>query len=104
MVKPPPNRRNLVFNRTEIVTDRMLELTQKEKLAIEERKNGPKDEVKKVSWRDAVASKRFEHALINGISQYVATDVEEARQDAEKPLHVIEGSLIFIAFSFEGIE
>jgi 5-methyltetrahydrofolate--homocysteine methyltransferase len=39
-------------------------------------------------------TKRLEHALINGISQYVDSDVEEARQKAERPLHIIEGPLM----------
>merc|ERR1712176_1527520 len=41
-----------------------------------------------------VVTKRLEHSLINGISQYIDKDVEEARQQAEKPLHIIEGPLM----------
>merc|ERR1712176_1582731 len=41
-----------------------------------------------------VVTKRLEHSLINGISQYIDEDVEEARQQAEKPLHIIEGPLM----------
>merc|ERR1711966_488950 len=55
---------------------------------------GPKVAKKKTSWRTLEVMKRLEHALINGISQYIDEDVEEARKKAEKPLHVIEGPLM----------
>mmetsp|Transcript_5899 Transcript_5899/g.12269 ORF Transcript_5899/g.12269 Transcript_5899/m.12269 type:complete len:185 (+) Transcript_5899:2-556(+) len=86
---------NLVFNKTPDATDVMLELTKKEKERLEALKNGGGAmEVKQTSWRDLDVTKRLEHALINGISQYVDQDVEEARQQAEKPLHIIEGPLM----------
>jgi 5-methyltetrahydrofolate--homocysteine methyltransferase len=86
---------NLVFNRTPDATDVMLELTKREKDRLEALKNGGGvSEVKQTSWRDLDVTKRLEHALINGISQYVDQDVEEARQKAEKPLHIIEGPLM----------
>merc|ERR1712157_338494 len=86
---------NLVFNRTADATDVMLECTRKEKDLIEMRKKGGfAAEVKEVSWRDGTATKRLEHSLINGISQYIDEDVEEARQSASRPLEVIEGPLM----------
>ena len=86
---------NLVFNKNENATDVMLELTKRERARREALKNGGGAvEVKKDSWRDFEITKRLEHALINGISQYVDKDVEEARQQAEKPLHIIEGPLM----------
>jgi 5-methyltetrahydrofolate--homocysteine methyltransferase len=86
---------NLVFNKTPDATDVMLELTKREKDRLEALKNGAgAAEVKQTSWRDLDVTKRLEHALINGISQYVDQDVEEARQKAEKPLHIIEGPLM----------
>eukprot|EP00970_Alexandrium_tamarense_P004245 scaffold710_cov186-Alexandrium_tamarense.AAC.5 len=86
---------NLVFNKTPDATDVMLELTKRERARIEASKNGPAAaEVKQTSWRDLDVIKRLEHALINGISQYIDGDVEEARQQVEKPLHIIEGPLM----------
>ena len=86
---------NLVFNKTEEATDVMLELTKREKVLIEARKNGGEVvEIKEKSWRDETAIKRLEHALINGISQYVDKDVEEARVSVARPLEVIEGPLM----------
>jgi methionine synthase I (cobalamin-dependent)/MFS family permease len=86
---------NLVFNKSEDATDVMLALTKREKDRKEALKNGGgAAEVKQTSWRDLDVTKRLEHALINGISQYIDKDVEEARQQAEKPLHIIEGPLM----------
>jgi len=36
----------------------------------------------------------MEHALVNGISEFVIQDVEEARQQSSRPLDVIEGPLM----------
>mmetsp|Transcript_385 Transcript_385/g.693 ORF Transcript_385/g.693 Transcript_385/m.693 type:complete len:673 (-) Transcript_385:101-2119(-) len=86
---------NLVFNKTEDATDKMLECTQKERAAIELRKKGGQGvAVKEKSWRDFDAVKRLEHSLVKGISEYVNADVEEARQACDKPLEVIEGPLM----------
>ena len=86
---------NLVFNKTEGATDVMLKLTMRERERREALKNGAGAvEVKQVSWRDLEVTKRLEHALVNGISQYVDNDVEEARVKAEKALHIIEGPLM----------
>merc|ERR1712176_670593 len=57
------------------------------------KKKGVKD-LKKKSWRDLETKKRLEHALINGISEFVDKDVEDARKISAKPLEVIEGPLM----------
>ena len=36
----------------------------------------------------------MEHALVKGITDYIDEDTEQARQEAERPLHVIEGALM----------
>lgn len=84
---------NLVFNKTADATDVMLDLTKKEKDIMDARKKGGTGEVKESS-RDLSPAKRLEHALINGISQFVDADVEEARHVVSKPLEVIEGPLM----------
>jgi 5-methyltetrahydrofolate--homocysteine methyltransferase len=38
--------------------------------------------------------KRLSHALVHGITDFIEADTEEARQKAERPLHVIEGPLM----------
>ena len=47
-----------------------------------------------LKWRDQPVGKRIEHALVNGITEYIDADTEEARLGAERPLHVIEGPLM----------
>jgi 5-methyltetrahydrofolate--homocysteine methyltransferase len=49
---------------------------------------------KDMAWREGPVEKRLEYALVNGITAFIDVDVEEARQQAEKPLHVIEGPLM----------
>ncbi len=46
------------------------------------------------AWRDQPVEKRLEHALINGITEYVVADTEEARQALGAPIKVIEGPLM----------
>lgn len=45
-------------------------------------------------WRDQPVEKRLEHALVQGITEYIEQDTEEARAKAERPLQVIEGPLM----------
>jgi 5-methyltetrahydrofolate--homocysteine methyltransferase len=46
------------------------------------------------SWRNAPVEERLKHALINGITDYIDADTEEARQKYPRPLDVIEGPLM----------
>ncbi|MFN5376747.1 MAG: methionine synthase [Chitinophagaceae bacterium] len=45
-------------------------------------------------WRKGNVEERLKHALINGITEYIDGDTEEARQKYPKPLDVIEGPLM----------
>jgi 5-methyltetrahydrofolate--homocysteine methyltransferase len=47
-----------------------------------------------LAWRSWPVSKRLEHALVKGITDYIDEDTEAARLEAERPLHVIEGALM----------
>jgi 5-methyltetrahydrofolate--homocysteine methyltransferase len=47
-----------------------------------------------VAWRDSPVEKRIEHALVHGIVDHIEEDTEEARQQYERPLDVIEGPLM----------
>ena len=86
---------DLVFNRNEEATEVMLDLTTKEKALLEAiKKGGGAVKIVEKSWRDLEITKRLEHALINGISQYVDGDVEIARHKCDSPLDVIEGPLM----------
>ncbi|MCZ2458166.1 MAG: dihydropteroate synthase [Chitinophagales bacterium] len=53
-----------------------------------------KAEVKDDLWRKGTVEERLKHALVNGITDYIDGDTEEARQKYPKPLDVIEGPLM----------
>ncbi len=45
-------------------------------------------------WRSWPVNKRLEHALVKGITEFIDEDTEEARQQAQRTLEVIEGPLM----------
>ncbi|MEO6843900.1 MAG: vitamin B12 dependent-methionine synthase activation domain-containing protein, partial [Ginsengibacter sp.] len=53
-----------------------------------------KEIVKDEAWRKEEVQKRLSHALVNGITDYIEADTEEARLKYPKPLDVIEGPLM----------
>jgi 5-methyltetrahydrofolate--homocysteine methyltransferase len=53
-----------------------------------------KVEVKDEKWRNSSVEERLKHSLVNGITDYIDADTEEARQKYPKPLDVIEGPLM----------
>ncbi|MGB7757213.1 MAG: methionine synthase [Salinisphaera sp.] len=80
---------DVVLNRRDDATERLLELA-------EQYKGGGKKAASKedLAWREWEVTKRLEHALVKGIDTYAVEDTEEARQNADKPLEVIEGPLM----------
>ncbi len=79
---------DVVLNRREDATERLLALAERFKGGGKERKEAD------LAWRSWPVEKRLEHALVNGITDFVETDTEEARQSVARPLHVIEGPLM----------
>ena len=53
-----------------------------------------KEIVKDEKWRNESVESRLAHSLINGITDYIEADTEEARQKYPRPLDVIEGPLM----------
>lgn len=53
-----------------------------------------KEIIKDESWRKEPVEKRLSHSLVNGITDYIDADTEEARLQYPKPLDVIEGPLM----------
>ena len=47
-----------------------------------------------LTWRDAEVKERLSYALVHGIDRWIEEDTEEARQQYERPLDVIEGPLM----------
>ena len=70
-------------------TERLLELAERFRGTA----SGPARE-KDLRWRDLTVEKRIEHALVNGITEFIEADTEEARLAAARPLDVIEGPLM----------
>ncbi|WP_444994344.1 methionine synthase [Aliikangiella sp. IMCC44359] len=59
------------------------------------RSGGSKEkEDNRLAWREQPVNKRIEHSLIKGITEFIEEDVEEARHQFDRPLHVIEGPLM----------
>ncbi len=69
-------------------TERLVDLAPKYK--------GGKSEAKgpDLTWREGTVEARITHALVNGVTDYIEADTEEARAKATRPLHVIEGPLM----------
>ncbi len=79
---------DVILNRRSDSTERLLAIADKYRGSGEAKaKEDPK-------WREAPVEERLRHALVHGITDFVVDDTEEARQKAEKPLHVIEGPLM----------
>lgn len=53
-----------------------------------------KETVKDEAWRNTSVEERLKHSLVNGITDYIDADTEEARLKYPKPLDVIEGPLM----------
>ena len=60
----------------------------------DEVKSDAKVQVKDEAWRQWSVEQRLTHALVNGITDYIDQDTEEARQKYPKPLDIIEGPLM----------
>lgn len=79
---------DVVLNRTPDATENLLEIAERY------RGTGREEKKRDLAWRDWPVEKRLEHALVNGITEFVDEDTEAARLQAEKPLDVIEGPLM----------
>ncbi|KQV36388.1 MULTISPECIES: methionine synthase [unclassified Rhizobium] len=80
---------DVVLNRRPDSTERLLTLAERFKGAA-----GKEAKERDLAWREWPVEKRLEHALVNGITEFIELDTEEAREKAERPLHVIEGPLM----------
>jgi 5-methyltetrahydrofolate--homocysteine methyltransferase len=79
---------DVVLNRREDAAERLLGLAQ--------RFAGKGKEAREVdlAWREWSVDKRLSHALVHGITDFIADDTEEARKGASRALDVIEGPLM----------
>jgi len=70
------------------------EATEKLILHAEKVKSKGKVEIKDEKWRNESVQNRLSHSLVNGITEFIDADTEEARLAYPKPLDVIEGPLM----------
>ena len=80
---------DVVLNRRADATERMLD----DRRALPQRRRQeakPQD----LEWREWPVDKRIAHALVNGLTDHIEADTEEARLQAKRPLDVIEGPLM----------
>jgi 5-methyltetrahydrofolate--homocysteine methyltransferase len=78
---------DVVLNRRPDATDRLLQVA-------DSVKGQAAAQATDLSWRNAPVAERLTHALVEGIADYIVEDTEEARRQAERPIHVIEGPLM----------
>lgn len=78
---------DVLLNRREDATERLVDFA-------ETVKSKGKAIVKDEAWRKTDVSSRLSHALVKGIIDYLDEDVEEARQQYDRPIQVIEGPLM----------
>ncbi|REC60233.1 methionine synthase [Chryseobacterium pennae] len=78
---------DVILDKREDATERLLDYTEKHKSV-------KKEKVEDLEWRNNPLQERITYALVKGIDRFIEEDVEEARQVAAKPLHVIEINLM----------
>src|SRR5271170_1046353 len=80
---------DVVLNRRADATERMLTIAERFRSA-GAREAKPQD----LEWREWPVDRRIAHALVNGVTDHIEADTEEARLQARRPLDVIEGPLM----------
>ena len=78
---------DVLLNRRPDATERLLEVA-------EGVKGKAKSRAENLAWRERPVNERLAHALVEGITQYIVEDTEEARLEAARPIEVIEGPLM----------
>ncbi len=81
---------DVVLNRDTDATERLIALAERHKGGKRSENGNKKDE----AWRELSTHARLSHALVHGIDSFIEIDTEIARQEAARPLHVIEGPLM----------
>ncbi len=78
---------DVLWDRREDATERLVSFAEQVK------GSGKKKELD-LSWREQPVEKRIEHALVQGIVDFIEADAEEARQKLGRPIAVIEGPMM----------
>ncbi len=80
---------DVILNRRDDGTERLLELAENYRS-----QGSSENRIEDLSWREESVANRLAHALVKGISTFVVEDAEEARQQFDRPIEVIEGPLM----------
>jgi len=80
---------DMVLNRSDSATEQMLDLAESYKDS-----GGNRERKEDLSWREKPVAERLQYALLKGITNYIEEDTEQARQQFDRPIHVIEGPLM----------
>ena len=78
---------DVILNRRDDATERLLTFAETVVSSAKEHKVD-------MSWREKSLQERITHALVKGLDEFVIEDVEEARQQAIRPIEVIEINLM----------
>ncbi|HIB72709.1 MAG TPA: methionine synthase, partial [Candidatus Marinimicrobia bacterium] len=78
---------DVLFNRREDATERLVEIA-------EEYRGVKRSQEKDLSWRENSVAKRLSYALVKGVDDFIEDDTEEARQQFDRSIEVIEGPLM----------
>lgn len=78
---------DVILDRRDDATERLLDFAE---TVVGSKKSKKAD----LSWRENPVQDRITHALVKGIDAYILEDIEQARQEATKPIEVIEGNLM----------
>ncbi|MFQ5619594.1 MAG: methionine synthase [Rhodospirillales bacterium] len=78
---------DVVLNRRPDATERLVEIA-------DSAEGQARAKTEDLSWRQAPVAERLGHALVEGITDYIIEDTEEARLGADRPIEVIEGPLM----------
>ncbi len=84
---------DVLLNRRPDATERLIALAEQIKQQDQGTDNAAHEQAS-LAWREQSVEKRLEHALVNGISDYIEQDVLEALNQYGAPLAVIEGPLM----------
>ena len=79
---------DVILNRNPDATDALLAIAEQFK------GDGAAKEAENEEWRSWPVEKRLEHSLVKGITAWIVEDTELARQQAKRPIEVIEGPLM----------
>ena len=80
---------DVILNRRSDAAERLVDFAE----SVKDQAAGAKPS-DKLKWRERPLQERITHALVKGITDFIEEDTEAARQQANKPIEVIEGPLM----------